>query len=234
MKMGYRTTVLTFKDVLILSQKIAVFLENKGLKKGAKVLILAPNSPHWICIFWACLLKGYIIVPLNLQSTPQVIRKIAKQTNAKVIFKFLHYTHDLPSNLKCFNIEFIKELVDEIDISDFKKERLNENDVMELLYTSGTTGDPKGVILTHKNIYSNLKGVEQIMPIPSSDKFLSILPLSHIYEQTIGFLVPFYRGQVLVGFAALFKGSVPWLAIVVSIMSILITIAREILVIWRF
>ncbi len=198
MRMGYRSVSLTYKEVYDLSLKIVCFLEKQGLKKGDKVLILAPNSPYWICVWWGCLLGGYTPVPLNVQSTGEMIRKIAEQTEAKIIFKHIHFKQDLPANLKSYDIEFVKELTDKIDETRFKKPRLTEDDIAELMYTSGTTGDPKGVILTHKNIGSNIEAISKIVPIAANDKFLSILPLSHIFEQVASFLIPFSKGALIV------------------------------------
>lgn len=198
MRMGYRTASLSYKEVYELSSKIARLLEKNGLKKGDKVLLLAPNSPYWICVFWGCLLRGYIPVPLNVQSTAELVQKIAAQTEAKIIFKHVNFKEELPAYLKDYNIEFIQELVAGEDISNFEKSTLSENDIAELMYTSGTTGDPKGVILTHKNIYSNLTTLTQLIPLSRKDIFLSVLPLSHIFEQIIGFLMPFYHGAHIV------------------------------------
>ncbi len=198
MRMGYRTVFLTYRDVYDLSLKIACFLENKGLQKGDKVLLLAPNSPYWICVWWGCLLKGYVVIPLNVQSTGEMIRKIAEQTGSKIIFKYLHYKQELPKNLASYDIEFLKELLSEIETGDFKKSEISESDIVQILYTSGTTGDPKGVVLTHQNMYSNLEALNSIIPISSNDRFLSILPLSHIYEQMTGFLLPFSNASQIV------------------------------------
>ncbi len=198
MKMGYRTVSLTYQDVYDLSFNIACFLEKQGLQKGDKVLILAPNSPYWICVWWGCLLGGYIPVPLNVQSTGEMVKKIAEQTDAKIIFKHLHFKQELPPGLKSYDIEFVKEMVVGIDCSNFKKTEAKENDLVELMYTSGTTGDPKGVMLTHKNIVSNLEAINKVAPLQKTDKFLSILPLSHIFEQIIGFLLPFSKGLPII------------------------------------
>ncbi len=199
MRMGYRTLNLTYKQVYNLAQRIAIFLKKNGLKKGDTVLIFAPNSPYWGTLFWGCMLNGYVAVPLNIQSTSEMIKKIVDQTNSKIIFKSRYLKIDLLQNLKTYEIEFIDELVKEIDHIDFVKEQISENDLVEILYTSGTTGDPKGVLLTHKNIYSNLIAISKIFYIDGSgEKLLSILPLTHIFEQTIGFFLPFfYHAQIV-------------------------------------
>lgn len=193
MRPRYRTISLTYQEVYDFSLKIACFLAKKGVKKGDKVLLLAPNSPYWICVFWGSLLGGFVLVPLNLQSTKELVEKVATQTKAKAMIKHLHYQQPISSDLKSFDIEFLREEVRGIDCSNFKKATAKENDLVEILYTSGTTGDPKGVMLTQANLYSNLEAISQLIPISKDDKFLSILPLSHIFEQVAGFLVPFKK-----------------------------------------
>lgn len=184
MRMGYRTVSLTYKDVYELSKKTAILLQKKGLKKGDKVLLLAPNSPYWIVVFWGTLLAGGVIVPLNIQSTPEMIKKIADQTEAKIIFRY--------------DIEFLKECLEPIDTSTFCKAEILENETAQILYTSGTTGDPKGAVLTHKNISSNMEALGSVAGISERDRFLSILPLSHVFEQVAGFLVPYHCQATIV------------------------------------
>src|SRR6266568_1654322 len=96
MRMGYRTVTLTYKQVEELSFKIALFLADQGLVRGDRVLLCAPNSPYWVCIFWACLLQGYYVVPLAMQSTQEIIDKIAQQVQAKAFFKSIHVRFVLP------------------------------------------------------------------------------------------------------------------------------------------
>ena len=191
MRMGYRTVSLTYKELFDNARKIACFLEKNGVSKGDKVLLLAPNSPYWISVFWGTILQGAIIVPLNVQMTKETIRKIARETEAKVFFKHLRSTVEVDEHIKVYDIELLGEETKDIDPSCYISQEIKEDDVMQILYTSGTTGDPKGVILTHKNFVSNLETLNQLIPISPSDRFLSILPLSHIFEQTVGFLLPF-------------------------------------------
>ncbi len=194
MKMGFRIKTLSYKEVFELSKQIAIYLEKQGIKKGDKVLICAPNSPYWVCVFWATLLRGAIIVPLNIQSTKQIIESIAKQTEAKIIFKYLFLKTELP-NIKQIDIECILDLVENYHPKNYEQVHVDENDLFQIMYTSGTTGEPKGVMLTHKNVFSNLIEISKIIMVsPSKDRLLSVLPLSHIYEQTMGFLLPFWNG----------------------------------------
>ena len=109
MKMGFRKVNLTYKQVYELAKKIAFMLEQEGLKKDDKVIIIAPNSPYWICTFWACMLKGFISVPLNTQSTEEMVEKIAKQTEAKVVFASKIFKLKFPENLKVHLIENVAD-----------------------------------------------------------------------------------------------------------------------------
>src|SRR3990172_6249771 len=87
MRMGYRTVTLTYADVERVSMRVASLLEAAGVGKGDCVLLCAPNSPLWVCVFWGCVLRGAIVVPLATQSTQQIIDKIAAQVNPKLFFK---------------------------------------------------------------------------------------------------------------------------------------------------
>lgn len=198
MKMGYRTASLSYQDVYVLSARVALFLEKSGIGKGDKVLMLAPNSPYWVCVFWGTLLRGAVAVPLNLQSTEEMVRKIAEQTEARILFKHLHFRQPIAPGLKTVDIEFIREETADLDEGLLRPFKASEEDLVEIMYTSGTTGDPKGVMLTHRNLGSNVEALAKVNPVSSDDRFLSILPLSHIFEQVIGFLFPFSSGALIV------------------------------------
>ncbi|MCK4502868.1 MAG: AMP-binding protein, partial [Desulfuromonadales bacterium] len=204
MRMGFRTVNMTYREVYDVSRKMALLLEQEGVGNGDKVLLLAPNSPYWICSFWGCLLRGAVVVPLNIQSTPELVEKIAKETDAKLFLAHRYYKHDSPkcvspNNLKRYDLDVIKEFLNGFDPEEYKQVESSENDLVEILYTSGTTGDPKGVMLTHANLYSNIQAISQILSIKKGkERFLSILPLSHILEQAIGFLLPFSYGKQII------------------------------------
>lgn len=195
MQMGFRTVNLTYADVYELAQKVAVLLAQNNINPGDKVLICAPNSPYWVCVFWGCLLRGAIIVPLNIQSTSKILQVIAQETKTTILFKFNSCRLDIPTNIKMFNTEFLPEYLTDINLKDYQPITAAPDDLVQIMYTSGTTGNPKGVMHTHHNIYSNLTAVAQAIELhPGKDRLLSILPLSHIYEQTMGLLLPYSYG----------------------------------------
>lgn len=198
MRMGYRTVTLNYREVHELARKIACLLQQRGVTPGDRVIVLAPNSPYWICVFWATLLCGAVVVPLNIQSTAQMIEDIVNHTGAKIIFKYRYLKEALPVGVPVYDIEFIKEDVVGIDAAAFEKVQAAERDLVEIMYTSGTTGEPKGVMLSHANLYSNVSAIATSIPLSTRDRLLSILPLSHILEQTAGFLLPFSAGACIV------------------------------------
>jgi len=120
-----------------------------------------------------------------LQSRPKFVLEIAKKTQAKLLLKSSEIKKPRKLNLPSIDIDYLDELSQ--NEYSFKKPLIKENDIVEILYTSGTTGLPKGAVLTHKNIVSDLKAIFDIIKVKRSDKFLSILPLSHIFEQIVEF-----------------------------------------------
>ncbi|MFH0898171.1 MAG: AMP-binding protein [bacterium] len=198
MRMGYRTVSLTYYDVYLYAQKTATFLQRHGIKKGDIILLLAPNSPYWVCIYWACLLCGAIVVPLNIQSTAAMVKRIAEQTEPKLFFSYIFFKPTI-DNVPTYNIELLPELIKNIDALSFKEPTINQDDLIQILYTSGTTGDPKGVMLNHKNLATNMQTLMELIPLHGhKERLLSILPLSHILEQTIGFLIPYALGAHII------------------------------------
>lgn len=197
MRMGYRTTTLTYQQVEQLSKKIALFLADQGVVAGDCILLCAPNSPYWVCIFWACLLQGYYVVPLAMQSTQDIINKIAEQTQAKVFFKSMHVRFSLP-HTTTFLVELITETVKKYDAEHFVLPAHDPHSIAQIMYTSGTTGDPKGVMLTHENIGSNVQALNSVFCLSEHERILSVLPLSHMLEQIAGFLMPFSIGAHII------------------------------------
>jgi len=196
---GFRTLNLTYKELYDLSKKVSLFLKDQGVKKGDNVLLLAPNSPFWVAVFFGALMRGARIVPLNVQSTHDFVLRAFKQTHAPILFKYQLFKNSFPKKLKVFDIDFLDELVESFAPSHYKPVKIADDDLAQILYTSGTTGAPKGVMLTHKNIGSNVRTIAALInPESGKDRILSILPLSHILEQTIGLLLPIYKGVQII------------------------------------
>jgi long-chain acyl-CoA synthetase len=193
MRMGYRTTTLTYAQVFQHVRLIARYLIEQGIEQGDCILLCAPNSPWWICSWWACVLIGAKVVPLAPENSLAMLTKILQQTEAKLFLRGLTVHHDLP--VRTVTLEHLPFLSKHGVPFDHTTRPLRPFDCAEIMYTSGTTGDPKGVMLTHENIMSTVQGLRHILHLDGGkERLLSVLPLSHMFEQVIGYLLPCAEG----------------------------------------
>ncbi|MFA6360978.1 MAG: AMP-binding protein [Dysgonamonadaceae bacterium] len=185
---------------------VMAYMETLGIKPGDRVIIYSQNMPNWGIVYFATQCMGVVVVPVLPDFTTYELGNIIEHSEAKAIFisKSLEF--------KLAKIEKVSiGLVIRVDDFDLLKggeasALYDENkqpkgtyspneDVMSvLLYTSGTTGTPKGVMLSQKNLITNIYQSNHVQKITESDRFLSVLPLSHTYENTIGFLLPLVNG----------------------------------------
>ncbi len=198
MLMGYRTVSLTYAELYCMAKKVALLLEAHGCAKGDRVIICAPNSPYWVAAWWGCMLKGCWAVPLALQSSASNLEKIIKQTTPKFVFKSKHNGIEVPGAYAVI-LEQLPEALAPYDTARYVQQPIEESEVAEIMFTSGTTGDPKGVLLTHANLVSNVQAVQEILRLQGTrERILSTLPLSHMLEQTAGMILPLSLGAHIV------------------------------------
>lgn len=184
----FRKLVYSYNKLYRYSLTLAAILAKNKIGKGDKVLIWAPNSPHWVAAFFATLIRGAIAVPISVENKPDFVKKIIAQTEAKLLIK----SQFLPTiKIRTLIVEELAQFPIRMTGSQAK---ITQNDLAEIVYTSGTTGDPKGVILTHKNILANVASTLQVIALTSVDRSLSILPLSHMFEQVANLLIPLSVG----------------------------------------
>jgi long-chain acyl-CoA synthetase len=191
MKWGFRFINFNYKELYDQARQVAQLLESMGIGKGDHIIIIAPNSPYWVITFWACLLEGIILVPLNIQSNLEIVKLIVDQVKPKLIVTKNFNLEEIKEKNKIISTEDLINKAAKLKAKDHQEKLIKPNDIVEIMYTSGTTGAPKGVILTHKNIVSNVNSIIKQFPDYKDNKsFLSILPLSHIFEQTGGLFAP--------------------------------------------
>ena len=201
-------TYLDFrKDVEALGTKLI----EMGLK-NKRIAIIGKNSYEWAVSYLACVVVG-IVVPLDKESSDENIKEFLNSSKADAIIsdtKFLDRIEKFKSELKnklikidmqnTLNYTNFRYLIDEGKMlissgnRDFIDTKINSDEMRILLFTSGTTGNSKGVMLSHKNICSNIISVAKIVKVDNSTSVLSILPLHHTYECTLGFLLVLYGG----------------------------------------
>ena len=175
------------------SGQVATLLQRRGLTKGDQVILWGPNSPHWVLIFFGCIRAGVVLVPLDLRSAPDYVARVISRIDPKLAFTS-RFTPKEEVDLGVPEIAF-EELEAAIQgLPQPEPVDISPDDLTEIVFTSGTTGNPKGVMLTHRNLTANVEGVSQYISCKPSSRFLSILPLSHMYEQMGGLLIAFYYG----------------------------------------
>jgi long-chain acyl-CoA synthetase len=165
-------------------------LEARGIGAGDRVIFWSENSPEWIAAFYGCLLRGAVVVPLDLKSAPDFAARVQRQVSAKLLLADepqLDLPHLSLKNLTLSHSDAIYPAT--------------PNDLVEIVFTSGTTAEPKGVCLTHRNLLANLAPIEKefrkyarwerfVHPL----RFLCLLPLSHVFGQLMGIFIPELMG----------------------------------------
>ena len=207
----YDVTYEKLKDDVI---ALGTYLMNKGLT-GKRICVVGKNSYKWAISYLASSIVG-IVVPIDKELHSEDIVNFMNVSEASCILgddKIISSIYSLQNTLKNKNTIFIKfdakknsELLSfdlafnegsklvQAGNTEFDKIEVNPDEMKILLFTSGTTGNAKGVCLSHRNICSNLLSIYGIVKVRRSDLFLSILPIHHTYECTIGFLLPLYGG----------------------------------------
>ena len=182
-------------------------LERFGIKPGDKVAILSYNMPNWSSAYFSITFMGAVAVPILPDFSATEVGNILSHSEAKAIF----ISTSLLSRIEEFKSEDLKTgiLIEDFSVLFSEKKSIRfdpsaqpgkiynvaEDDLASIIYTSGTTGRSKGVMLTHKNISFNaLKGMV-IQSVDENDRFLSVLPLSHTYENTLGLILPMLGGS---------------------------------------
>lgn len=199
-KTEYRTERYTYGQILEYSEKLAEYLIQKGLKKGDKIILCCPNRVETVIAMMTAGLAGFILVPVDINSTESFIATVVKETEPDFIIRTelatsLFEKQDLQHD-KVLLTEDLFETLRKIDGENFKSRDffVSDSDVYEIIYTSGTTSNPKGVVLTHKNITGNLRSIRERLICKPSWNFLNILPLSHMFGQVLGLFYPFRFG----------------------------------------
>lgn len=171
-----------------------------GISKGDKVAILSTNMPNWGIAFFAIAKIGAIVVPILPDFSATEISNILEHSESKAIF----FSEQLAVKIEQFigNASKVAIRIETFDIVNradnviaANVEAVEEDDLLSIIYTSGTTGKSKGVMLTHKNILWDAEHCSMIHPVSEKDRFLSLLPLSHTYENTIGLVYPIMFGS---------------------------------------
>jgi long-chain acyl-CoA synthetase len=204
-------------DVIDRVKRIALGLAAMGVKAGDRVAIISENRPEWSFVDLAILSLRAVNVPIYTTQAVEQIRFILENSGAKLLFvsgkKLWKHAENAVQSVEMLErivffdadgkaegnsrattlaeVEAESEAYSKIDDGIFERslEQIQTSDLATIIYTSGTTGEPKGVMLSHQNFVSNIVGISGGLPILSSDRSLAVLPLSHIFERTVFYVL---------------------------------------------
>ncbi len=190
---GLRVARWSYARLRATAFQFARELESRGIGRGDRVLFWAENSAEWVAVFFGCLLRGVIVVPVDMESAPEFVARIQKQVQAKLLLSSGGKCADIPA----LSLEELSETLARHASETYRAENIVDTEIVEIIFTSGTTAEPKGVCLTHANLLANLAPLEREIqkyikwerpfhPI----RFLDLLPLSHVFGQFMGIFVP--------------------------------------------
>lgn len=200
---GYRRQNWSYAQTLALAYQVATELTQRGIGRGERVLLWGEDSPHWAAVFWACALRGVVAVPVDRGATAAFVEEILRRTEARLLFTSSQAHH--PLSVPAIAFEQLPALVAHHPARRPVREELSRSDPLEIVFTSGTTGEPRGVVITHGNVLANLEPLEAeieryrryerwVHPL----RFLHLVPFSHVFGQLMGLWVPPLLGGVVV------------------------------------
>ena len=176
----------TYFEIDRYSDNFAFKLSQIGIKQGSKIAIKAKNSVQWVVSFFSILKLGCICVPIDIKMNDFATEKIIKLSGAELLINEKNSKFEV-NELNIY--DFFDLSLDENHIEMEKLSEECEDKIAIILYTSGTTGDPKGAMLSNKNILSNVKEISKMLQEEGKLRSFSVLPMSHVYELTCNILV---------------------------------------------
>ncbi len=191
---GYRSWSYTYAQVGAAARAFSARLHAQGVTKGDKIIFWSENRPEWVAAFWGCVVAGVIVVPIDYRASAKFLQRVQEKVSARVILigdeVRLSSWDTHPVVWRLSELDWASTTIAGRPVS------LQGNDIAEIVFTSGATGEPKGVLITHRNILSNLSTPEKIIskyvkwfrPVFPL-RFLNLVPLSHMFGQAVTMLV---------------------------------------------
>jgi long-chain acyl-CoA synthetase len=199
---GYRTVRWSYRQVADLAFQFARELDARGITKGERVLIWGPNSAEWVAAFLGCALRGAVVVPMDDAATQDFALRVHQQVGAKLLVcSREHVQQSMPT----LTLADLPETLASRSSAATPAASIEPADTLEIVFTSGTTAEPKGVVITHANVLANVAPLELeirkylkyerwVHPV----RFLNLLPLSHVFGQFLGIFLPQLMGGTVI------------------------------------
>lgn len=205
---GDRYREMTYNQLHESATAIARWLIDHRLETGDRVAVLGENLPEWGAAYLAAQCAGGVVVPLDSLMPPAGIRHILVDSGARFLLATPKFLRDIAEMAAAPRVEqFVNigsdpiegalplaAVIEEGKVSGAILPERSLTDLAAILYTSGTTGHSKGVMLSQRNIISNVSAASRVLHLGPGDTFLSVLPIHHAFECTAGFLLPLYCG----------------------------------------
>jgi long-chain acyl-CoA synthetase len=200
---GYRTESWAYQKIGEGANRVARELELRGIAKGDAVLLRGESSAEWITAFLGCMLRGAVVVPIDHASPAEFACRVAQEVKAKLIFR--ENDHENCGTIPVIPLESLFAITAQHDSSGYPSPLHTRQDPLEIIFTSGTTAEPRGVVISHGNVLANIEPLQkEIQKYLRYEKFvhplrfLNLLPLSHVFGQMLGvFIPPLLAGTVV-------------------------------------
>jgi long-chain acyl-CoA synthetase len=195
---GYRMQRWKYADLLRVATQFARELEARRVAKGDRVLLWGENCGEWMAAFLGCLVRGAVAVPIDAIAAPEFAASVARQAGARLAVVGRGIP-SLPAHLteSVIWMEDLPQMVSHWPAQNYSSPEIGRSDPIEIVYTSGSTAEPRGVVLTHGNVLANLAPIEKEFEkyrryerIFHPLRFLDLLPLSHVFGQMLGIFLP--------------------------------------------
>jgi len=216
---GYRHSSWTYEKLASAAAVFANALKSRGVRTNDRILLWAPNSAEWVAAFWGCLLRGAVAVPMDDSASPDFASRVAHDSQVKLIVAsrnkpqldpavpilIMEDLSDIAWNHRVLVTQTVPRETSKPLYETIASEPLDRQHLAEILFTSGTTAEPRGVVLTHGNFLANLEPIERGMqPYLKYERllhplrFVSLVPLSHVFGQFMALFVPPLLGATVV------------------------------------
>jgi long-chain acyl-CoA synthetase len=191
--------VWSYADLGRNADAVANLLRSREIGKGERVVIWAPNGPWWAATLLGCIVAGVVVVPLDVNGSPEFARQVAELMQARLIVAGAEQRDALGEiAVPVVSMGDLPELVACAPAMTAEPPAIDPADLVEIVYTSGTTGHPRGVMISHRNLLANINALPAHLRADPSYCMLSVLPLSHLFEQTVGFWYLLFNGARVV------------------------------------
>jgi long-chain acyl-CoA synthetase len=203
---GYRMESFTYGEVSQLAMAFAGELERRGINKGDRVMLWGENCAEWVAAFFGCVLRGVVVVPMDDGASAEFAARVFEQVKAKVLAGSRQHGNEGSAFKRDSFLRFEKiRNLPKCDYDAGRATAVGSEEPLQIVFTSGTTAEPRGVVITHGNVLANIAPLEREMQgylkyerLVHPIRFLNLLPLSHVFGQFLGmFLPPLMGGTVI-------------------------------------